>query len=393
MFSHFLDDFVGVPNVFALARSDLQRQGRDVVDLASGNVQDIGIMFPGDILRRSHELALLHAEKYAPHSKGQRVLREAIARYYGEGHATPSSMLDPEHIIVTPGTSQSYWYLFLLLANPGEEILVPRPVYPLFEYIAKLCHVTLVYYDLKIAQDSELATGGRWVVDIDSLRRAITSHTKAIVLISPHNPTGHVLSRSETTSIAHLACEYELPLIIDEVFYEFVYDDSIATIKGILPQREAFRDCPLVFTLNGFSKMFALPGLKIGWMVASGHPAFLTPALSALETIADTFLSTNEVAQFVAADIFQSGRDFLQNYKQQLRTRWQASKSAYTIAPSGGFYGVKFFDASDSHVDEDTYVLDLLNTHGILVHPGYFYGLDRPGIVFSFLRDTPKILR
>lgn len=373
MFADFADDFVGSLNPLAYAKKERQEQGMPIYDYASGNVHDAGILFPQPILKSALDHAFVLAEKYKPDSKGQLCAREAIARYYPD-YATG----DEDRIIMTPGTSQSYWYVFTLLARPGDEIVVPRPCYPLFEYIAKLCHVRLAYYNLEVRD-------GRWQMDIESLTRVLTDRTRAIVLISPHNPTGHVLSREEVAVVRHIAAEKDIPLIVDEVFYEFVFDSDFVDDfhpSRELPQRAGFRDAPLVFTLNGFSKMFALPGLKIGWIRVQGSKALVDRSVAVLETIADTFLATNEVAQFAVPEIFENGRAFMAQYKRDIFERFSQMRSQYSIVLQGGFYGVKFIGDRD----EDSYALDLLRMHGVLVHPGYFYALSEPSIVFSFVK-------
>lgn len=370
MFADFADDFIGSLNPLARAKAERLTQGLPLYDFASGNVQDVGIFFPQDALRSILDRALPLAERYVPDSKGQLVARQAIARYYGDYRDG-----DEERVIVTPGTSQSYWYLFSLLANPGDEIVVPRPCYPLFAYIAKLCHVELTYYDLEVKD-------GAWQLNIDSLSRAITEKSRAIMLISPHNPTGHVLSREEVAVVKHLAIEKNIPLILDEVFYEFVFDPSCRDASGHLPQRSGFSECPLVFTLNGFSKMFALPGMKIGWIKVEGEERLVDHSLAALETIADTFLATNEIAQFSVPDIFNEGIPFMRSYVAQISRNFETMKHLYSVVPQGGFYGVK--EIGDR--DEDVYALELLHKKGIVVHPGYYFSLAEPSIVFSFVK-------
>lgn len=362
MFSLLVDEFGGAPNEFAMVRARRVAAGAAICDLASANVNDAGIFFPQDALHSALDKGLSAAKMYHPDSKGQLVAREAIASYYNDATS-------PENIIVTPGTSQSYFYLFKLLANAGDEILVPRPCYPLFNYIARLADVHLTYYDLRLDR-------GEWVVDLASLMAAITPKTRAITLISPHNPTGHILSRDESRTIADIATRHNLPLIIDEVFYDFSFSDEA------LPQRDAFLDCPLTFVLNGFSKMFSLPGAKIGWIQVQGKLNLVQTSIATLETIADTFLATNEAMQFAVPEIFEIGKTFLPQYQVSIRAKFEKAKKFYTHPPRGGFYGTKYIGQKDEH----QYALQLLEQHGVLVHPGYFFDLPEGHIVFSFLQ-------
>lgn len=366
-----MNDFAGEPNDIARLRGEREANGLPIYDLASANVNDAGIFFPQDALRDAVLDGLTLAKTYKPDSRGQIVAREAIANYYGEACRA-------DQVLITPGTSQSYLYLFKLLANPGDEILVPRPAYPLFDYIARLAEVALSYYDLKISD-------GRWTVDIDSLMASITPRTRAITLISPHNPTGHVLSVDEARVIASLATIKKLPLILDEVFCEFVFGEKNDLIDArALPQRSEFSACPLVFTLNGFSKMFAIPGIKIGWITIMGDRVLVQKSVAALETIADTFLATTEPMQFAVPHIFQNGGAFLNEYRHEVLHRFQKMQHLYTFPPQGGFYGVRMTGDNDEH----EYVLRVLREHGVLLHPGYFFGLHSPSVVFSFLRAS-----
>lgn len=388
MFSDVVDDLIGSLNPLARAKSERLQSGKSIYDYASGSVHDAGLLFPQNVLKSALDHGFVMSEVYRPDSKGQRSAREAVAAYY------PGSIPgDEDRIILTPGTSQSYWYVFTLLANAGDEIIVPRPCYPLFEYIAKLCKIRLAYYDLEVRD-------GRWQLNTESLSRAITPRTRGIVLISPHNPTGHVLSREETAVVRHIASEKQIPLIVDEVFYEFVFDevgDGLRDADGQLIQRQGLRggerareslggerDCPLVFTLNGFSKMFALPGMKIGWIKIDGTPDLVVRSVAALETIADTFLATNEIAQFAVPEIFAHGMVFMEEHKNIIRERFETMRSQYSVVPQGGFYGVRWIGDRD----EDVYALELLKKHGVLVHPGYFYSLPEASIVFSFVRGA-----
>src|SRR5437764_10204596 len=265
------------------------------MDLDSGNVIEHGIDNPPEILLEILARAVDRARLYRPDSLGQWPAREAIAQYYG------SLRVPPEQILITPGTSVSYWYCFKLLAERGDEILCPQPSYPLFDYIARLAGVEMTNY--------RLVESRQWAIDLDYLENQITGRTRAIILISPHNPTGMVADSEQLRELADIAARHSLPIISDEVFNEFVF--------GLEPfPRVAATNAPLVFTLNGFSKLFALPGIKIGWMAISGNGPPVRKALSALELISDTFLPVNEIAQFAAPEIFRRGQDFLKHYVQ-----------------------------------------------------------------------------
>ena len=277
-----------------------------MIDLVRGNVNEHGIVFPPDLLVIPFCTMLPIPPAFTGRipSAGCRPARRSPAYYNGH---IPSNQ-----IVITPGTSVSYWYCFKLLAEPGDEILTPQPSYPLFDYIAKLCGVQLRHYRLREDRG--------WAIDLNHLEDQITTRTRAIVLISPHNPTGMVAGDSDLRALAEIATRHNLPIISDEVFSEFLFGmDSLP--------RPASTTAPLVFTLNGFSKMFALPGMKIGWIGLSGDPELVAKSLSALELISDTFLPVNEIAQFAVPQIFEQGRGFLAGYRKWIGTcrtlRWQ----------------------------------------------------------------------
>ena len=340
------------------------------MDLVKGNVNEHGIVYPQDILGQILQDSLGRARVYKPDSLGQIEAREAISAYY-------QNRISSTQIIITPGTSISYWYCFKLLAEPGDEILTPQPSYPLFDYIARLCGVTLTTYALDESEG--------WAIDLEHLERQIGSRTRAIVLISPHNPTGMVASPEQLDELAGIAARYEIPIISDEVFNEFLFD------RDELP-RPAFTDAPLVFTLNGFSKMFALPGMKIGWIGVSGDGHLVDRTLSALELISDTFLPVSEAAQFAVPQIFARGQQFLDRYRQWIvgcrNVALECLAGCEVVPPAGGFYVTARLST-----DEDHAALQLLRHNGILVHPGYFYDIAPDHLVMTFIQEHHDLRR
>src|SRR5438132_221547 len=294
-FSDFAANLGGPTNPLYALHEQLSTQGHNIVDLVRGNVNEHGIVYPPEILQEILMRAADLARVYRPDSLGQLAAREAIAQYYG------TLRIPADQILITPGTSVSYWYCFKLLAEPGDEILCPQPSYPLFDYIARLCGVQMRHY--------RLAGARNWAIDLEHLEQLISKRTRAIILISPHNPTGMVADEQQLNELAEIASHHALPIISDEVFNEFLFGVSAFP-------RVAATEAPLVFTLNGFSKMFALPGIKIGWMAVTGEQSLVRKAVSALELISDTFLPVNEIAQFAVPEIFRQGQDFLKRYAQ-----------------------------------------------------------------------------
>jgi aspartate/methionine/tyrosine aminotransferase len=370
-------DFQGETNRLYRERDALLARGEKLVDLVSGNVHHHGILYPQPILEKALRDAAELARIYRPDPMGQPVAREAISRFYREeGLSIP-----PEQIVLTPGTSLSYWYAFKLFAEPGEEILSPRPTYPLFDSIAAFAGIQMVDYRM-IERD-------RWIIDLDHLESRITERTRAIILISPHNPTGAVATEAEVTRIAEIAARHRLPIICDEVFSPFLF-------SGERLPRPAETRAPLVLTLNGFSKMLALPGMKIGWITLTGETPLVRKALAALESISDTFLPVNEIAQFAVPALFEGAKNFLPEYQFAIRERARLATDLLSgpgpfsfIPPEGGFYTI--VRIKDPKADEEEIALDLLRRESLLLHPGFFYDLEPAHLVLSFVSE-PALL-
>ena len=368
-FSDFAANLGGPRNPLYQLHERLKAEGTAVTDLVRGNVNEHGIVYPPDILTEILKDAARAAQIYRPDSLGQRPAREAIAQHYA------GLKISSDQIVITPGTSISYWYCFKLLTENGDEILCPQPSYPLFDYIARLAGVYMRQYRLDEKRG--------WAIDLDHLENQITTGTRAIILISPHNPTGMVASTEELRGLAEIATRHALPIISDEVFSEFLFGlDSFP--------RVASTDAPLVFTLNGFSKMLALPGMKIGWMAVTGDEEMVKKSLAALDLISDTFLPVNEIAQFAVPDVLGRAGPFLNEYKAwvgRCRTAAvDALKSVNFTQPRGGFYITVPVTR-----DEEEAASSLLRKDGILVHPGYFYDIAPDHLVMTFIDDPEHV--
>jgi aspartate/methionine/tyrosine aminotransferase len=373
-YSRLAATFQAHTNPLYRERDAMLARGEPVVDLISGNVTGQGLTYPQTVLERILIDAARMARVYRPHPLGQPAAREAISRYYrSRGVEIPA-----EQILLTPGTSLAYWYTFLVLCNPGDEILTPRPSYPLFDEIARIAGMRVTTYRLDESRG--------WAIDLADLEARITPRTRAIVLVSPHHPTGAVASAAELATIAEIASRHALPIIADEVFGEF--------LSGMeaLP-RPAETRAPLVITLNGFSKLFALPGIKLGWMALSGDEALVGRMLTALEALSDAFLPVNEIVQAAVPGIFREGEDFLMEYRREISRRRDATLHALAGAPTlrfvpppGGFY-VAVRVTSPGSFDDEELALHLLRSTGCLVHPGFFYDLDPTHLVLSMVSD------
>jgi alanine-synthesizing transaminase len=375
MFSRITEKLHGESNALYRLREELKSQGHAIQDLISGNINVQGFVFPQELLEEMLVRGSRHCRIYRPDSFGQIRAREAVSEFYrSRGHS-----IDPARILITPGTSLSYWYCFKLLADEGDEILCPCPSYPLFDYIALLSGVKLVPYRLDERRN--------WAIDIEQLDACVSTRTRALVLISPHNPTGHVASEEEVAGLADIASRHDLAIISDEVFSEFLIQrESLPRPAGIA--------APLVFTLNGFSKMFGLPGVKFGWMALSGKDGRVREALRSLELISDTFLPVSEIIQASAPEIFDHGRSIGQEFSRRVRECWKHAENAFAssrsfqyVNPDGGFYvALRLAD-----LDEEQTAEAILREDHLLVHPGYFYEMDPHHLILCFVQKPETI--
>ncbi len=376
MFSSLTKKLHGESNALYRLRDELKGQGHFIQDLISGNINDQGFLFPQDRLEEILVRSSRDCRVYRPDSFGQKRAREAVAAFY-QAKGCP---IDPDCILITPGSSLSYWYCFRLLADDGDEVLCPCPSYPLFDYIALLSGVKLIPYRLDERRD--------WAIDLERLEACLSTRTRALVLISPHNPTGSVASADEIAAIADIARRHDLAIISDEVFSEFLIG------REGLP-RPAGSGAPLVFTLNGFSKMFALPGVKFGWMTVSGDPDKVRQAMRSLELMSDTFLPVNEIIQAAAPEIFQHGQGILNDFADRIRECWRFTESMIASGkrigyakPEGGFYVTLRLE----DLDEEQAAQSILRQSHLLVHPGYFYDMAPHHLILCFVQK-PETLR
>jgi len=366
-------------NTFEKTRRRLEKEGRPPLNLTSGNPNEQGIFFPREILGEIYRDYFL-TQSYQPHPKGLLRARRAISEYYSRQDFD----LNPEHIILTAGTSESFLYLFNLLGDKSNNILVPTPAYPLFEFIAQVSPIQLRTYNLLEEQ--------AWSVDIPSIKKATDASTRALLLVSPNNPTGSVTSPEPIEEITAWCNQQGLALICDEVFSEFYFG------AGPYPRAASISKPQLCLTLNGISKMFALPALKLGWIGVSGSRNRVEPAVDRLETLADTFLSCHGPIQWALPKIFGEGQHFVPNYREIVLQRRnlvldliKQSKYLNAVEPLGGFHlMIKVEDPRNRN--EEEWVLQLMENVGVLVHPGYFFDYEkRVHFVLSFLTEPKKL--
>ena len=363
-------------NRFTLAHQQMLREGSEVLDLTISNPTRAGFAFDEttilDALRNPKSL------DYDPQPKGLRRSRETVAEYYKCGAGAPAREIDAENIVLTTSTSEGYSYVFRLLCNPEDEVLVPKPSYPLFDFLADLQDVRVVPYPL-------LYDHG-WQIDLPTLEMAITPRTRAIVLVHPNNPTGSYVREEEQTRLNQLCREHNLALIVDEVFLDYAHDGR--------PQHSfATNNDAFTFTLSGLSKIAALPQMKLAWIVVSGSEKEATEAMHRLEVIADTYLSLNAPVQLAAETLLKQRKKI----QSQVMTRIRANlaeldrqlvqyTSCVRLLIEGGWYAVLRVPVTKS--DEDL-AIQLLFERSVLIHPGHFYDFPNDGyLVLSLI--TPE---
>jgi alanine-synthesizing transaminase len=362
-------DWKLTPNRFTEAVQEVRASDKEILDLTVSNPTRTGIAYDQPAILDS--LRNLKSLDYDPQPKGLLAARQAVAEYYRERH----EHVDPEHLVLTTSTSEGYSYVFQLLANPGEEVLVPKPSYPLFDFLAELQDVKLVGYPL-------LYDHG-WQMDWPSLESAVSDKTKAVVVVNPNNPTGSYVKAQERERLGEFCHKRELALVVDEVFLDYAHDGS---------HRASFlvNDRTLTFTLSGISKISALPQMKLAWIAVSGPQADVDVAVQRLEVIADTYLSLNAPVQ-LAANVFLEQRKGIQPQLMQrvranmaeLDRQLAGQKSSARLDVEGGWYAVLRVPVTQS--DEDLAIV-LLRSTGTMVHPGHFYDFPREGyLVLSLI--------
>jgi alanine-synthesizing transaminase len=360
------------PNRLAARLAAKRAAGARILDLTESNPTRARLAYPDDLLA---PLARPAARLYEPEPFGRREAREAAAADL----ARRGYPVGAERVFLTASTSEAYAFLFKLLADPGDEVLVPRPGYPLFEFLAGLESVSVASYTL--------AYDGEWHLDLAALRAAVSPRTRALVVVNPNNPTGVFLKNEERRALEELCAERSLALVSDEVFADFAF--------ALDPRRagSVAHDGPaLAFALGGLSKSCALPQLKLAWTAVTGPQPLVSQALARLEVIADSYLSVSTPVQVAAAALL-ARREELQAgilararaNLAQLRSRLPGSP-ATLLEPEGGWYAVLQVPAT---ISEDERVTRLLAERDVLVHPGYFFDFPREAfLVLSLL--TPE---
>jgi alanine-synthesizing transaminase len=340
----------------------LRANGGRIVDLSASNPTACGFSFDEDaILNAFADSAAL---RYSPDAHGLPGAREAVCDYYEQIGAA----IQPDDIFLTTGTSEAYSFLFRVLCNPGDEILIPTPSYPLFDFLADIHDVRLIRYSL-------LYDHG-WQIDFSSVERAIGPRTRAAIVVHPNNPTGQYAKAEEAAALAEICARRDIALIADEVFYDFSFSPH-------RPPTFASSERGLTFVLSGLSKICGLPQMKAGWIVTRGPSFEKAQALARLDVVADTYLSMNAPVQCALPTLL----NLRGNFQKQLMARAirnlaaldgqiASHKNCSRLLLEGGWNAVLRVPALRS--DEEA-AIDLLESKEVYVHPGHFYDFAGDG--------------
>ncbi len=343
--------------------------GAHILDLTVSNPTRVGLAYDSAAILSA--LASPRALDYDPQPKGLLEARRAVVRYYESGHKI---QLDPEHLVLTTSTSEAYSLVFRLLCNSGDELLVPKPSYPLFEFLADLQDVKLVPYPLIYDHG--------WQIDLHSLEKAMTWRTRGVVLVHPNNPTGSYVHEHEREHLNRCCRQHGLALIVDEVFLDYALDGN---------RHCSFADNQdvLTFMLSGLSKISALPQMKVAWIAANGQQPELSEAMARLEVIADTYLSMNAPIQWALPALLDQRKSIQHQLLNRVRnnlTELDRQLAAQTLCQrlnvEGGWYAVLRVPVTQS--DEELAV-ELLRKKSVLVHPGHFYDFPNDGYLVQSL--------
>ena len=384
------------PNRLTQALQQRRLAGAEILDLTESNPTRCGLRYDESEILSA--LAQPGSLQYQPDPKGLRSAREAISAYYAEREPAAAA-IDPDHIVLTTSTSEGYSYVFRLLCNAGDELLVPKPSYPLFEFLADLQDVKLVPYPLIYDHG--------WQMDFYSMERAVTARTRGVVVVHPNNPTGSYVHAGELWALNEFCRAHGLAVIVDEVFLDYSLGDDISAADAVelrstgqpmaavptfslaAPSFAGNQDV-LTFTLSGLSKISALPQMKVAWVVTSGPPEEVQAAIARLEVIADTYLSMNAPVQWAVPAMLEQRegiqRQLLERVRRnlaELDRQLAAQKACQRLGVEGGWYAVLRVPVTRS--DEEL-AIELVKEKAVLVHPGHFYDFESDGyLVLSLI--------
>ncbi len=386
----------------------LRSQGISILDLTESNPTRCGFEYP------LHWLDALSLEEnliYTPAAEGMPTARQAIADYYNNlsfphvlsGNpenaisgppiktfgGDKGSKLDPQRVVLTSSTSEGYSFLLKLLTNPGDHILIPKPSYPLFQFLLELHDVEFNYYPL--------AYDGNWSINQKVFKSLITRRTRAVIVVNPNNPTGSYISRQDMEFLNEQCLKNHMAIISDEVFFDYKFnvgcrDEATCGERSRTMPRLYNNNDVLTFTLSGISKILGLPQMKLAWIVVHGPEVLVKAAMQRLEVVADTYLSVNTPVQNALptwlAQSAKIQKQILQRVRENLEilrrgTAWEL------LSAEGGWYAVMQVPSIQS---EEQFVLNLLDKEHVLVHPGYFFDFEKGGFLVISLLPKTEIL-
>lgn len=363
-------------NRLTQAIEQMRAEHRPFIDLTESNPTRAGFTYPADFLA---PMSTGDALRYAPSPLGLPEARAAVADEYArQGLTVPA-----DRIVLTASTSEAYSVLFKLLADAGDDVLIPRPSYPLFEHLSRL--------DLVVARPYDLEYHGVWSIDFSTVERALTDRTRAILLVSPNNPTGSFISRDELQRLATLCAARDIAIIADEVFADYELVPDTRAQAGRAPTV----DRALTFSLGGLSKSVGLPQVKLGWIAIGGPDVLVAPTLARLEIICDTYLSVSTPVQVAARALLEQGAAVRHEIRQRVAANYATLVDSAAAVPTctvlrsdAGWYAVLQVPAVEP---EDDLVIRLLTIDGVLTHPGYFFDFPREAFLIVSLLPPPHV--
>jgi alanine-synthesizing transaminase len=354
------------------------RSGRKIFDLTASNPTVIGLQYDKDLLLAA--LSNRESLAYQPTPKGMLSARKAVAAYYAE----KGSEVSADDLVLTTSTSEAYSFVFRLLCDPGDAVLVPVPGYPLFDFLADLNDVKLIPY--------ELVYDDGWQIDFHSIRQALDRaesqgiRCRALMTLHPNNPTGSYVQPHEARELSAICAASDMALMVDEVFLDYVVSQNRCPSLSANPSA-------LTFTLSGLSKISALPQMKVSWVAVSGPPVAKLEALGRLEVIVDTYLSMNAPVQLAVPQMLGQASSIQRQLVARIRTNLdaldatlRAQNLCHRLRVDGGWYAM--LRAPVLGPDEDL-AIDILRHTGVLLQPGHFYNVPAEGhLVVSLI--TPS---
>jgi alanine-synthesizing transaminase len=362
------------PNRLSEALAAHRAAGKPLIDLTVSNPTECGFEYHGSAILKA--LSNPAALSYEPNPRGLESARRAVSGYYADRKENVSA----EDIFLTTSTSEAYSYIFRTLCDPGDELLIPSPSYPLFDFLADIQDVNLARYPL-------LYDHG-WQIDFHALEQAITPRTRGVIVVNPNNPTGHFAKSAEIAKLNSICSAREMAIIADEVFLDFPLGDNRPASFA------ANRGAP-TFTLSGLSKISGLPQMKAAWLIASGPQQWKSEALARLEVIADTYLSVNAPVQLAIPRFLEQRHAFQQQVMSRVRRnlaeldrQLALQKAISRLTVDGGWCVALRVPATRS--DEDL-AIELLTTQGVSVHPGHFYEFSSDGYLVVSLMTPERV--